>query len=119
MENLFNSVKSMFVNEEGGIKWATIIGIGAGAALGGFALPAMGFLAEMPLIAAAGGALVGLMGSQVIGGMGGESPQPAPAAGAAPAVAPQHRGHEQHQSHSGPGSIPGAAHGSQKAQGGR
>lgn len=94
MENLFNSVKSMFVNEDGGINWKTIIGLGAGAVGGYFLAPELGIMAEMPMVGAALGAGLGLMGSQVVSGMmGGSAEQPAPAAGAAPAVAAHAHGH--------------------------
>ena len=35
MEKIMNFVKGLFVKEDGGINWKTIIGIGAGVALGG------------------------------------------------------------------------------------
>lgn len=109
MEGILSSIKGMFVKEDGGIKWASIIGIAAGAAIGGFLLPELlpEMLGGMPVIAGVGGALVGLMGAQVIGGMGGDSAQASasPGAGGVAVKPPQH-GQEHHQAHGGPGAIP-------------
>jgi hypothetical protein len=94
MEGLLNSIKSMFVKEDGSIKWASIlapIALGVGGYFLAPELP-VAFLATNPLVTAAMGAGVGLMGSQLLGGLmgGGDSaPAPSPAAGASAAVQPQ------------------------------
>lgn len=109
MEGLLNSIKGMFMKEDGGIKWTSLIGIGAGAAVGGLLLPALIPMEGFGLIAAAGGALVGLMGSQLLGGSGPESGETAPgpvAAAGGPSAVVGH-GHGQAQSMAPtPGSIP-------------
>jgi len=67
MNGLLDATKGMFVRDDGSIKWNTLIGIAAGAAIGALALPFLiGALAEAALVSAVMGAFVGLMASQAI-----------------------------------------------------
>jgi hypothetical protein len=114
MEGLWNSVKGMFVKEDGSIKWASLVGIAAGAALGAYALPEMGVMVDMPVVAGVAGGLAGLIGGNLVGGMteGGEAaPAPAANAGAGAVVAPPQRGVSQDVAPSFPGGKPPAQHG--------
>ena len=104
MGGLLDSIKGMFINEEGGVKWASIIGIAAGAAAGGLLLPLVfEGAAEYAILAAVGGGVAGLMAGNAIGGMGGEASAPVvPVAGPAvkaPAAGPQPK-------MEGPGALP-------------
>ena len=85
---LFDATKSMFVREDGSVKWNTLIGIGLGAAIGGFILPLEG----LGLISAVMGAGVGLMGSQALEKIQAFIPQPVPVAAETPAI-PAPKGH--------------------------
>ncbi len=104
MGGLLDSIKGMFINEEGGIKWSSIIGIAAGAAVGGLLLPELiGGMVGYEILAAVGGGIAGLMVGNAVGGMGGEASAPVvPVTGPAvkaPAAGPQPK-------MEGPGALP-------------
>lgn len=89
LEGVWNLVKGLFVKPDGGINWRTIIGMGAGAAIGGMGL-LPGVLGQDAATAALLGGGIGLAGSAVIGMF---MPDSAPAAGvpavpAGPGIAP-------------------------------
>jgi|GEM_PF-6043390 len=68
MEKIMSFVKGLFVKEGGGINWKTLIGIGAGVALGGTNV--FGMLGEVEggfsMVGALVGAGVGLGGSALL-----------------------------------------------------
>jgi hypothetical protein len=80
-DGIWNTIKGLFVKPDGGINWRTIIGIGAGVALGASGL-ASGFLGADTMTAAFLGGGIGLVGSALVGLV---MPSEAPVAGATPA----------------------------------
>ncbi len=95
MEGILNSVKGMFIKEDGGINWRTILGMGVGAVAGVFILPELGMAMGGPVLAGALGAVAGLAGSQLLGMvMPGDKPaaEEAPAGAGGPALQPPARG---------------------------
>jgi len=81
-EKIINFVKGLFIKEDGGVNWRTLLMAGAGAAAGGF-----GLVGEGGLISGLIGAVLGVGASAAVGAV-------LPSSGAPAAEGPEAGGEE-------------------------
>jgi len=83
ISKITNTAKGWFLKEDGSLKWANVIALAAGAAVGGVFM-------DLGIVGALVGAGLGLGGSEIVGSMmqtRQQSSTPAPVAGTQPSAA--------------------------------